>query len=1158
MSPSNTFILRPVLTAVCSVLIVLAGLIAIPLLPIENLPDIAPPTVQVSARYVGADAVSVEEGVTSVLEQQINGVQNMEFISSSSAADGTSAITVSFASGTDGDINQVNVQNRVSLAEPQLPAEVRASGVTVNKASNSILLLYNITSDDPANPYSIETISGLLDQYLTDQIRRVRGVGSLAYFGNRKLAVRIWLDPDRLSAFNLDANRVVAALQSQNRLVPAGQIGGAPAPEGQPNTFTVQLPGRLVDLEDFEDLILKRTDNGALVRLRDVGRVSLGGESSDVSTTDLREVPSVGMAVYQLSGSNALQVSQGVEQVLDEFAAQLPPGVRLEKIYDITDFINASIEGVTGSLRDAVVLVVLILFLFLQDWKATLVPAIAIPVALIGTFAFVKAFGFSLNQLTLFGLVLATGLVVDDAITVIEDTTTKKGEGLSAIGAARATMDELFSAVIATSLVLFAVFLPVLFFPGATGTIYKQFAATILFSIAVSTFNALTFSPMLSALLLAQEGRPPARRTYAIAGCSIGFVYGLLASGGGALPALVATLVGVLVGYGLLLATGLPLRLPFAAGGAVAGVLLGGVEQPIKVLIFAGLGLLVGWFTPVIFAGFNRFYAGFEQRYRGALGWVLGSRKLVMALLAGGIALTAVAFNAIPSGFVPVEDQGYLIGFVQAPDGVSVQTTSAINRQVAQILREESDLAKDSSGNDAKGSASSSASVASAAIFSGFSLDGNAPNKGLFFVGLKNWDDRPNPDQASSALVERLNRRMAAIDGARIVVVEPPAIPGYGMSGGFEFQLLDRSGGALSLPQFFDAANRLLDQTRANPVFARVFTQFSPEAPQLAIRVNREAMASLGVDFGQAMQAFSVNFGGAYINDTFQEGKVRRVYVQADDGFRAAADRLRSLEVPNAEGKPISLAEFFTVEPSTGPSVIPRFNLFRSIKLEGTAAEGRSSGEAIKAMQASFRDLDVNGLGFDWTGLSREEVKAGALAAVIFAFGILVVYLVLAAQYESTSDPLIILMTVPTAMLGALVFLAARGEVLNIYAQVGLVMLIGLAAKNGILIVDLANQRMAAGATALQAAQEAAESRLRPIIMTAISSLFGFLPLVLASGAGARSQASLGTVVFGGLLVATVLSLLVVPVFYVVMKQWLAPPAPPAEPSPALTPETAP
>ncbi|WP_411876149.1 efflux RND transporter permease subunit [Vulcanococcus limneticus] len=1151
MSPSNNFIVRPVLTAVCSVLIVLAGLIAIPLLPIENLPDIAPPTVKVNARYVGADAVSVEEGVTSVLEQQINGVQNMEFISSSSAADGTSSITVSFASGTDGDINQVNVQNRVSLAEPQLPAEVRASGVTVNKASNSILLLYNITSDDPANPYSVETISGLLDQYLTDQIRRVRGVGDLAYFGNRKLAIRLWLDPDRLSAFNLDATRVVAALQSQNRLVPAGQIGGAPAPSGQPNTFTVQLPGRLVNLEDFENLILKRTDNGALVRLRDVGRVSLGGESSDVSTTDLREVPSVGMAVYQLSGSNALQVSQGVEQVLEEFAAQLPPGIRIEKIYDITDFINASIEGVTGSLRDAVVLVVLILFLFLQDWKATLVPAIAIPVALIGTFAFVKAFGFSLNQLTLFGLVLATGLVVDDAITVIEDTTTKKREGLSAVAAARSTMDELFAAVIATSLVLFAVFLPVLFFPGATGTIYKQFAATILFSIAVSTFNALTFSPMLSALLLAQEGAPPGRRTYAIAGCCIGFVYGLLASGGGALPALVAAVVGTLVGYGLLLATGLPLRLPFAAGGAVAGVLLGGVEQPLKVLIFAGLGLLVGWFTPVIFTGFNRFYAGFEEGYRGALGWVLGRRKLVMALLAGGIALTAVAFNAIPSGFVPVEDQGYLIGFVQAPDGVSNQTTSAINRQVAQILREESNLGKGSGGNDANGSAS----VASAAIFSGFSLDGNAPNKGLFFVGLKNWDDRPNPDQASSALVERLNRRMAAIDGARIVVVEPPAIPGYGMSGGFEFQLLDRSGGALSLPQFFDAANRLLDQTRSNPVFARVFTQFSPEAPQLAIRVNREAMASLGVDFGQAMQAFSVNFGGAYINDTFQEGKVRRVYVQADDGFRATADRLRSLEVPNAEGKPISLAEFFTVEPSTGPSVIPRFNLFRSIKLEGTAAEGRSSGEAIKAMQASFRDLDVNGLGFDWTGLSREEVKAGALAAVIFAFGILVVYLVLAAQYESTSDPLIILMTVPTAMLGALVFLAARGEVLNIYAQVGLVMLIGLAAKNGILIVDLANQRMAAGATALQAAQEAAESRLRPIIMTAISSLFGFLPLVLANGAGARSQASLGTVVFGGLLVATVLSLLVVPVFYVVMKQWLAPSA---QQPPELTPEASP
>ncbi|MEB3262400.1 MAG: efflux RND transporter permease subunit [Cyanobacteriota bacterium] len=1080
MSASNSFIIRPVLTTVCSLLIVIAGLIALPILPIENLPDIAPPTVKVLARYIGADAVSVEEGVTSVLEQQINGVESMEFLTSTSTADGTSAITVSFASGTDGDINQVNVQNRVALAEPQLPAEVRQSGVTVSKASNSILLVYNLVSDDAADPYSVETLSGVLDQGLTDQLKRVRGVGEVTYFGNRKLAIRVWLDPDKLTQLNLSASDVVSALQSQNRLVPAGQVGGAPSPEGQPFTFTVQLQGRLLRQLDFENLVLRNTADGGLVRLKDVGRVSLGGETQDISATDMRGVPSVGLAIYQLSGSNALEVSDGVEQVLDDFQNSLPPGIKLEKIYDVTDFISASIQGVTNSLRDAVVLVVLILFLFLQDWKATLVPAISIPVALVGTFAFVKTFGFSLNQLTLFGLVLATGLVVDDAITVIEGTASRKGEGLTALQAARATMDELFGAVLATSLVLFAVFLPVLFFPGATGTIYKQFAATIIFAIAISTFNALTFSPMLSALLLARDGGQPSRRTYAISGLILGAIYGLL--------------VGLSRGR-----EPLPLLL--------------------QLLLFAGLGTALGWFTTVIFRCFNGVYGRAERGYAVGLEWVLCHRRFVMAGLAGGIALTAVAFNAIPSGFVPVEDQGYAIGIVQAPDGTSDQGTQALNNKVAAILRQEP-------------------SIQAAAVFSGASLDGNAPNRGLFFFGTTNWNQRQGADQTMEAIVARLNRRFAVLREGRVMAIQPPSIPGYGNAGGFEFQLLDRSSGALDLPRFFAAAGQLIQQANAEPALDRVFTQFSPEAPQLRITVDRARLASLGIDYAQAMQVLSLNFGGAYVNDTFQEGKVRRVYVQADAPFRATPQRLKELHVPNAEGEPVPLAEFIRVEPATGPTVIPHFNLYRSIKVEGMAAPGFSSGQAIKRMGELFHRLGVNGIDYDWTGLSREEVKAGALAIVIFALGILVVYLVLAGQYESLSDPLIILMTVPTAMLGALVFLSLRGEVLNIYAQVGLVMLIGLAAKNGILIVDLANQRVEEGASPLDAARQAARSRLRPIIMTAFSSLFGFLPLVLASGAGARSQTSLGSVVFGGLLVATLLSLFVVPVFYVVMKQW--------------------
>ena len=529
----------------------------------------------------------------------------------------------------------------------------------------------------------------------------------------------------------------------------------------------------------------------------------------------------------------------------------------------------------------------------------------------------------------------------------------------------------------------------------------------------------------------------------------------------------------------------------------------------------------MGWFTPVIFANFNRGYAVMESRYAAALQWALGRRKLVMSILGAGILLTAVAFRAIPGGFVPIEDQGYAIGVVQAPEGVSTQVTEAINQQVAAVLRTEKD-------------------ITAASVFSGASLDGNSPNKGLFFFGTTNWSDRQQKDQSVASIVERLNKKLAAsVDGARVFVVEPPSIPGYGTGGGFEFQLLDQSGGAYSLAEFNATAGRLIQAGNADPELNRVYTLFSPESPQIEIQVDRDRMAAVDVDFGSAMQTFSVNFGGLYVNDTFQEGKVRRVYVQANAESRATPERLSAVYVKSATGDLIPLAEFFTVRETYGPTVVPHFNLYRSIKIEGTPAPGNSSGQAINAMKGIFESVNPQGLSFDWTGISREEVKAGALAVVIFALGILAVYLVLSAQYESYADPLIILMTVPAAMLGALLFLALRGEVLNVYAQVGLVMLIGLAAGNGILIVDMANQRMQAGANALEAARFAASSRLRPILMTAISSLFGFVPLVFASGAGARSQTSLGAVVFGGLLVATVLSLFVVPVFYVVMKSLL-------------------
>ena len=1073
MSASNNFITRPVLSTVCSLLIVIVGLIAIPILPIENLPDIAPPTVKVSATYVGADAVSVEQGVTTVLEQQINGVEEMDFITSNSSSDGVSSISVSFNSGTDGNINQVNVQNRVALAEPQLPEEVRKAGVTVNKASNSILLVYNFVNADPQKTeYSVETISGYLDKNLTDNIKRVPGVGEVTYFGNRKIAFRLWLDPDRLAANGLTSSDVVRQLQSQNRLVPAGKVGGAPAPKGQEFTFTVQLQGRLTTEREFENIVLKTTDDGGLVKLRDVGRVSLGGETYGIDAMDLKGTPSVGVAVYQLSGSNAIEVSNGVKDVIAAFEESLPVGMETQKIYDTTDFINQSIKGVTNSLRDAVILVVLILFLFLQNWKATLVPAIAIPVALIGTFALVLAFGFSLNQLTLFGLVLATGLVVDDAITVVEDTSAKKAEGLSAVQAAIATMDELFGAVIATSLVKMAVFLPVLFFPGATGTIYKQFAATILFSIAISTFNALTFSPMLSGLILrGGETAEPKGWTWPVAGVIVGLAFGRFSSAA------------------------------FGNWTYVLGVVVGGI---------AGANL------SLIFRVFNTNFSRLQNGYARLIRTLITARRWVMVTLAGGILLTVLAFTALPSAFIPDEDQGYLAGFYQLQNGASLSQTETMARQIAVILKEEKD-------------------VLNANVISGYGFNGSSPDQGTILIGLKPLSERPGAANNSFAIADRLNAKLSSLSSGLAVVGQPPAVPGFSAQGGFYFQFNDLTGN-YSFNQLDDQAQTLIKAGKASGNFSSLYTQFIPSAPAFGLKVDRAVMGALNVDYKEAMSTIAVLAGGSYTGLTYENGQVRNVYVQAGEEQRDTVEKILSYYVKNRDGDLIQVSQFAEAELSSAPPIISHYNLYRTVLIQGAQAVGKSSGQALSSIQALFKKENFNNIGYAFTGLAALQLSAGSASVLVFGFGILIVYLVLSAQYESYVTPVIILMTVPLAMLGALVFLAIRSIDLNIYAQVGLVTLIGLAAKNGILIVEVAEQHLEDGMNATDAVIASAESRLRPILMTAIAALAGFLPLVVANGAGAQSQQSLGTVIFGGLVVATVLSLGVVPPFYVVIK----------------------
>ncbi len=1052
-SIADTFIKRPVLSTVCTLLILLAGGIAIPLLPINNLPDIAPITVRTSAVYIGADAETIENTVTSTLERGINGVENMEYISSISTNTGGSSISTSFGVSTDKNINQVNVQNRASTVIPSLPAAVQQLGVSSRLVSTSILMVYGFYGEEGSGLDNL-FISNYLDLFVLDELQRLPGVGDISILGERKYAMRLWLDPDALASRQLTASDVANALRSQNIQVGAGSIGSEPAPAGQAFDLSLRVQGRLAEVEDFGNLVLKSEANGTLVKLKDVGRVELGAEGYGAQV-NLGGKPGVGLAIYQLPGSNALDTAAAVKEKLAELEQAFPPGMNYVSAFDVTDFISGSIRSVVITLFQAIFLVVLIIFVFLQDWRTTLIPAIAIPVALIGAMAMALAFGFSLNNLTLFGLILASGLVVDDAIVIVEAITTKLEEGLSPREAALACMNELTGAVISTSLVLIAVFVPVAFFPGSVGIIYQQFAMTIAFTVLFSTFNAITFTPTLSALIL----RPPQ-----------------------------------------------PRRGPLGA----------------------------------FFRGFNSGLAGTTARYTEVVRGLIRIRWLIMGGFAAGLVLTVWVYGSIPTGFVPEADQGLLIGIIQAPDGVSVQYTDRVGQEVDAALAEEPD-------------------IETRLVAAGFGLSGNAPNQGTFFARLKDWRDRPRPDQSVQAILERLNQRFAQNQDALIIGQNIPALPGFGSSGGFELQLQDRSGGRFSLDEFFSVAQQIIAKANQDPAMTRVFTQFSVGTPQLEIRLDRDRLAAMNVDFAQATGVLAAYVGGQYVNDFTFGQRSYRVYIQADADHRNDPRDLDKLYVRSRTGDLVRLSEVAQIEPIAGPQIINRFNLYRAIRIQGQAAPGFSSGQAIAAMERIIAEVAPPGIGYEWSGLSREEKAAGGQAAVIFALGLVVVFLVLAAQYENYIDPLIIMLTVPLAILGAMAFVGLRGMANDIYVQVALVMLIGLASKNAILIVEFANQARQEGLHIVEAAVQAAKERFRPILMTAISSLFGFFPLVVASGVGSANQRSVGTAVFGGLLVATVLSFLVVPVLYVVIKKLTdrfifgkteEPPTPPSPPLP--------
>ena len=1025
----NFFIKRPVFATVTALIILLVGIISMLSLPLAQFPEIAPPQVRVTANYNGANAQVVENAVTNILEREINGTPGLRYITSNSSNSGTSGITATFDSDINQDFASVDIQNRVSVAEPQLPEDVQRNGVTVSKESNNILLGIGLYSEE--NSYDNLFMSNYADLYLVDPLKRINGVANVRIFGERRYAMRMWLDPDKMTSRGLTTEDVVTAVRSQNIQVGAGKIGAEPAPPGQEFQLDLQAVSQLKSTKEFEDLLVKTDDNGNLIRFRDIGRVELGAQDYS-SFLRYRRKEAVGLGIYQLTGSNALEVAAQVKELMKELEKGFPPGLNYEVAFDTTLYVDESLRGVVQTLFLAVLLVVIIILLFLQNWRTTLIPTLTIPLALIGTFAFVKVFDFSINSLTLFGLTLATGMVVDDAIVVVEQISRYIQEkNMPPRQAAQVAMKELTGAVIATSLVLMAVFIPVAFFPGTAGALYRQFALTIAFSILISTFLALTFTPSLCGMLL----RP----------------------------------------------------------------------QP-------ELPKLVRGFCH----GFNRILEKITLAYRRTL-FALNKIKLfIIGLFVVLLAATALLYVFVPQSFLPDEDQGYFITIVQAPEGVSLQYTSDVMEKIeAAILSEPEVRATFGVG--------------------GFAFSGNSANSGVIFSPLKPWGERREAEQSVQAVIGRMWGKFSQIPEARIIPINPPAVRGLGTTGGFTFQLQDtRSDG--DIDSMLEVMGGLIAQANEQPELAQVFTTFSANNPQLTIEVDRQKIQALNVDIGQVFNTLQTALGSRYINDFTLQQRTYRVYLQADAEARNSPDDINKLYVRSNTGVMIPMGNLITLTPSTSPQVINHYNLFRSIEISGSAAEGYSSGEAIQAMQTVADQVLPRGFTYQWSGLSLEEIVSGGQAPIIFGLGLLFVFLVLAALYENYIDPFIILLAVPLAILGALLAQLLRGFGNDVYSQIGLVMLIGLSSKNSILIVEFANQLREEGLPIVKAVIEASQERLRPILMTAFSTLLGIFPLVVATGAGSTSRQSLGTAVFGGMLVATFLSLFVVPIFYIVIK----------------------
>lgn len=1018
------FIHRPIFSTVLGLIIILAGIICMPALPVSQYPQIAPPTVRVSASYPGASSVDVESAVTTPLEQEINGAKGIKYIKSTSTSDGVSQVDVTFELERDIDLAAVDVQTRVSGVMGRLPEEVKRTGVTVSKQSTEMVQVISVFSKD--HIFDSQYLSNYASLYIRDVLKRVKGVGSVEIVGERKYSMRIWLDPQELSRKGLTPVDVINAVRSQNLQVAPGKIGQAPMPPKVLYSMSVVAQGKLTSPKEFANIIIKYSADGSLVKVKDVGRVELGSESYSTAVKT-NGADAVALIVYLTPGGNAVKVSQGVKQQLAELAKRFPPGIDYDITLDTTDAVNESIKEVYHSLYEAIALVVIVILLFLQNWRSTIIPAITIPVSLVGTFAIMQALGFSINTLTLFGLTLAVGLVVDDAIVVIENISRIMEEtGCSAKEAALQGMSEVSGAVVAISLVLCAVFIPVAFFPGTTGQLYKQFALTIAASVALSTVNALTLTPALSGLWLTHgHGKPN-----------------------------------------------------------------------------------------IIFRAFNWIIDKLTSLYIYSLELILKWRVVGVLFCVSLFGLVYLLQNTVPSGFVPDEDQGYFMTIVECPPGSSLEYTQNVVDQAAAVLGKIPEIKVNQ-------------------CFAGFSFTGSAANKGIIFSVLKPWDERLQASQSLVGIISSVRGPLSSIRSGQVVPFSPPSIPGLGNFGGFLFEVQDLYGtDFMSFGNMVDRLCLLGNQTEG---LKGVFSSYSASDPMLVVTAKRDQSEVMSVPVEAIFDTLQYLLGTCYVNDFNFLNRQYKVNLQADSEYRSVPEKIMGYYARSLKGQMIPLANLVNIERTSGPQIISHYNLYRSAEINGTNSPGYSSGQALRSMQEIAEKNLPKNMTFAWSGVSLEELEAGSSAVVIFALGLLFVFLVLAAQYESFSDPLIIILSVPAAIIGALGAQMLRGLQNDVFCQIGLVMLIGLASKNAILIVEFANQQKKAGLPSYEAVIKAAQARLRPILMTSIAFIAGLLPLVFAHGAGAASRVSLGNAVCGGMLAATVLGIYIVPVLFMVV-----------------------